>query len=241
MLNYEINYRFFDKSFQGSNGKYFKKNDVSNNEAKLNRDVIEKTLGVDFLALVNQVHGQTLYVVKDRYDFGNEPVADALITNRPNIALGIITADCVPVLLYCSSTNVIAAAHCGWKSARSNLIKNVIDNMKEIGTSEITAIIGPSITQNSYEVSEEFRQDFLSELITNDVFFKQTEKSDKFLFDLPGYVIHKLKTCGVNNIIDGHNEDTYSNIEKYHSRRRSFHANEDYSGNLLSTIMIKPC
>lgn len=241
LFNNKIEYRFFDKLFQETSDVYFKEYGKSELEAQNNRNAIENMLGANFLALVDQNHGTNVHVVDDIYHFRNEPSADASVTNLANIALGIVTADCVPVLLYCTSTNVIGAAHCGWKSARSDIIKNVVSAMKKLGAFDITAIIGPSILQSSYEVSEEFYKNFLSENNQNNVFFIPSSKNDKFLFDLPGYVMKKLRNAGVVNIIDNHNEDTYSNENKYHSRRRSFHRNEDYNGNLLSTIVIKSC
>lgn len=239
MFNSKIEYKFFDKLFQETSDVYFEEYGKSALEAQSNRGVIENTLGVDFLALVDQTHGTNVHIVKDKYAFGKEPNADSSVTNIPNVALGIVTADCVPVLFYCHSGNVIGAAHCGWKSARGNIIENVISDMSLLGASSITAIIGPSILQPSYEVSEEFFQDFLSESKNNEVFFIALPMNGKFLFDLPGYVANKLKIFGVSNIIRDYNEDTYANEAKYHSRRRSFHRNESYSGNLLSTIVIR--
>lgn len=241
MLSNKIEYRFFDKFFQETNGNYFAKNNILPSDAKQNRQIITDSLKVDFLSLLHQTHSSHVVKIDNKYAFGNEPEADASVTNIPNIALAIITADCVPVLLYCNNSNVIGAAHCGWKGALSPLIDNVIAAMKDLGATEITAIIGPSILQPSYEISEEFYKDFLSENKQNDMFFIPSSNKDKFLFDLAGYVMNKLKNAGVTKIIDKYNEDTYSNEAKYHSRRRSFHRNEDYSGNLLSTIVIRSC
>lgn len=240
MFHSKIEYRFFDKLFQETSDVYFEEYGKSSLDAKNNRAVIENTLAVDFLALVDQTHGASVHIVKDKYDFGKEPNADSAVTNIPNFALGIVTADCVPVLFYCHSGKVIGAAHCGWKSARGNIIENVMSDMKLLGASSITAIIGPSILQPSYEVSEEFFQDFLSETKNNEIFFISLPKNGKFLFDLPGYVASKLKAYGASNVIKDYNEDTYVNEKKYHSRRRSFHRNESYNGNLLSTIVMRP-
>lgn len=241
LLSYKIEYRFFDRFFQETNGNYFVKNNTLPQDAQKNRKIIEESLEVDFLSLLHQTHSSDVARIETSYALGMEPEADASVTNIPNIALSIITADCIPVLLYCKDSKVIGAAHCGWKGARSPLINNIISEMKKLGASNITAIIGPSILQPSYEISEEFYYDFISENSQNDVFFIPSSKKNKFLFDLPGYVTNKLKNAGVSVIITDYNEDTYSNEEKYHSRRRSFHRNEEYTGTLLSTIVIKPC
>lgn len=237
-MNSKIDYRFLDKTFQASTGLYFPKGEVTEAHVQQNRIAVENEVGAK-LALLKQIHSPTAVYHDAVLEALHE--ADAHVTNLPGVALGIVTADCVPVLFYSSCGSVIGAAHCGWRSARHGVVASTIKLMKDLGASDISAIIGPAIQQDSYEVSEEFYDEFLSEADVNVKFFIESDENEgKFYFDLPSYVEMKVSQEGGRCIFKS-SEDTYSNHDKYHSRRRSFHKGEDYQGNLLSVIMIKPC
>ncbi|HQS83676.1 MAG: hypothetical protein B7Y25_00970 [Alphaproteobacteria bacterium 16-39-46] len=174
--------------------------------------------------------------------------ADGMVTNTPHIALGLKTADCVPVLLFDPEANVIGALHAGWKGARLDICKNCITEMEKLGAKRhrILAALGPSIAQESYEVGPEFRKDFLEESSANDVFFIPTSKKDHFLFDLKGYVIRKLQEEKILNpeILPF---NTYTSTHLFHSYRKATHegltSQKDYNPekkpNNISFIKLK--
>lgn len=198
-----IVYRIFDKT---SGGRYH---------------------GVAPLLQLKQVHGSTVVDVDNLIDLSEEPEADAAATTKPNLALSIKTADCVPVLLHDAKHGVIAAAHCGWRSAQANILANVVGLMRKKGAVDIHAIIGPAIHQPNYEVDQTFYERILAEEPSASYLFQPN-----YYFDLPGFVILKLNALNITSIID-HCEDTYTNPNKYYSYRRV----KD-TGRILSTIML---
>lgn len=187
--------------------------------------------------ILKQVHGAKVHIVTDKTAYHEALEADASVTNIPGIALGILTADCVPVLFYCTEGAVIGAAHCGWRSAKADIINNVVLEMKKLGAREIDAIIGPAIKQQSYEVGGGYYNDFCSEDVSNKRFFIPSDKDSHFLFDLPAYVKMKLEKAGIKNIVTN-DDDTYANHEKYYSYRRHCHGKDQYKGNFLSVIVL---
>ena len=207
----------------------------------LNQKLQELDINPSHLLFLNQIHGNHVITISNPqqiYGTQNLPKADGIVTNQKNIAIGIITADCVPVVFWDSSTNIIGACHAGWRGAKSGIIHNTVSAMKSLGASEIRASIGPAIQQYSYEVSQDFLDDFLNENITNKKFFRVSKNADKWLFDLPNYVFEKISNSGVEEI-DNCEIDTYTNSEKYFSYRRSTHAKDDAMGRNISIIIAK--
>src|SRR5690606_15336519 len=156
---------------------------------------------------LNQIHSNQAVLINSAdkiYDKNNQPKADALITNIKNLPLAIITADCVPILLYDSSNSVIATIHAGWKGAKKGIIGETIAQMLKIGAKaeNIVCLIGPAIRQNSYEVSAEFYQEFIEENSSNQKFFINSQKPNHFMFDLPAYVKEKLQNERLKKIMD---------------------------------------
>ena len=194
----------------------------------------------DNLLLLNQIHGKEVVVIdeiKKIYGNQNLPKADAIVTNLTNVAIGVITADCAPILFMDKEKNIIAATHAGWNGARLGVVQAGVEAMKNLGAKNIKAIIGPMIQQKSYEVSKEFFANFLSENSANEIFFKNGVKPDKFWFDLPSYVEKKLSEAGVEQI-ENLQIDTYENEEKFFSFRRSTHRKEADCGRNISIIVI---
>ena len=152
--------------------------------------------------------------------------------------LAIKTADCVPVLFFCTSGSVIGAAHCGWRGTKDDIIKNIVSRMVKKGATDIKAVIGPAIIQDSYEVGAEYYSNFIESSSDYKKFFTHSVKDDHYMFDLPSFVKHKLDQEQVT-IVDHINEDTYSNEAKYPSYRRYCHNGEEYRQNILSTIVIR--
>ena len=146
----------------------------------------------------HQVHSSNVIVV-DKNTTKKEPArVDGLITTSPGLALGILTADCSPVLFADDIACVIGAAHAGWRGALYGVLENTIKKMVENGAdvSNITAAIGPTIGPESYEVGPEFPMLFLNQSSDNTKFFKSSIRENHFLFDLPGYIKEKLKNFG---------------------------------------------
>lgn len=207
----------------------------------LNSELNNKNLLGDSVLFVNQIHGGEVVTV-DSADkiHGNQnlPKADAIVTNLPNITLGLITADCAPVLFFDSQKKIIGAAHAGWRGAKIGVISEIVAEMKKLGAENIEALIGPMIQQESYEVSQEFFEDFTRDDQENKTFFKDGLVSDKYFFDLPSYVEKKLKESGIRKITNS-KIDTYTNEEEFFSFRRSIHRKESDSGRNVSVIMCE--
>ncbi len=196
------------------------------------------------VVFVNQIHSADVLVIDDETKIplkNNRPKADAVITNLPNLTIGLFTADCAPLLFFDEKNSVIAASHSGWQGAFKNIIANTISKMVEIGAQieEIKVVIGPTIRQKSYEISEEFYQRFLGESEENKKFFNKGARPEHYLFDLPAYVREKLKKAGIKNIADDE-IDTYSDAERFFSYRRSTHLKEADCGRNISVIQITP-
>ncbi len=204
-----------------------------------NRRRIAIALGATRIASVYQVHGASVVTIGADHDFNSRPEADAMVTNLPGIALGILTADCVPILFADPTAGVIGAAHAGWKGALAGVIQNTLDAMTALGAdiTNIHAAIGPAIQQRSYEVSDDLRQRFLAQYSTNERFFT-ANANDKFQFDLPGYVAAQLKSAGLRPI-ENLGVDTYSDPECWFSYRRATHNTETDYGRQLSAICLK--
>ena len=204
----------------------------------INRSRVADAMGVDLdhLAGVHQVHSAKAISVDGPQD--EKPKADALVTNTPGLALSVLAADCQPVLFADASAGVIGAAHAGWRGALDGVLDSTIEAMEGLGAKrdQITAVIGPCISQRAYEVGPEFFEDFTAQDPAFDRFFVQG-KGDRMLFDLPGFGLSRLRAAGV-----GHAEwtrhCTYSDAERFYSYRRTTHAKEADYGRLISVITL---
>lgn len=192
------------------------------------------------LVTVYQTHSPDCVIV-DRpwdeaaWDDSRRPHADALVTNRPGILLGILTADCAPVLLADREAGVIGAAHAGWKGALGGVIANTVAAMAVLGAdpARIAAAIGPCIAQASYEVDEAFRMQF-NETADNDRFFAPG-KPGHLHFDLEGYVAARLADAGITRI-EPLRLDTYAAPTRFFSFRRATHRGEAAYGREIALI-----
>ena len=194
-------------------------------------DLIAHAAGPVF---ARQVHSADVRVVSAPFD-GDPPEADALVTATPGLALGIVTADCAPVLLADMESGVIGAAHAGWRGAHGGVIAATIDAMEALGAqrARITAAIGPCVAQASYEVDEPFRARFTEA----DERFFAAGRDHHWQFDLEAYVAAKLLQSGVTRI-DPLVLDTYADAERFHSFRRSTHRGEPTLGRQFSIIAL---
>ena len=188
------------------------------------------------LATVYQVHSALCVPVTAPWPLDERPHADAMVTDRPGVLLGILTADCAPVLLADRQAGVVGAAHAGWKGAIGGVTDHTIAAMEALGAdrSRIAAAIGPCIAQASYEVDEGFLKRFCEDDPASERFFKPG-RSGHQQFDLSGYVAARLAAAGIGTVaITGH--DTLAEEERFFSYRRSTLAGEDGYGRQISLI-----
>ena len=198
------------------------------------------------LVSLNQVHSATVLTLpaweaprREGAARDGRPEGDAMVTATPGLALGILTADCAPVLLADISAGVIGAAHAGWKGALGGVLEATLDAMEKLGAlrDRIQAAIGPCITQAHYEVGWDFRDRFLELGLRQRRFFVPSEKEGHYCFDLPGYVAHRLTTAGAGSV-EPLGICTYPPENGYFSFRRATHAGEPDYGRQISTIVL---
>lgn len=188
------------------------------------------------LVTVYQVHSADVAIVTEAYDEGERPHADALVTNRPGLLLGILTADCAPVLFADREAGVVAAAHAGWKGALAGVTDATIAAMETLGArrERIAAAVGPCIARASYEVDDGFAQAFGEHDPANERFFAPGQ-AGHHQFDLEAYVVHRLAAAGLSRI-QALGLDTYANGERFFSYRRATHRGEADYGRQISVI-----
>jgi polyphenol oxidase len=204
--------------------------------AENRRRAIDLVLPGAELATVHQVHSAQARYVAAPWPMDERPRADAMVTDRPGLLLGILTADCAPVLLADATAGVVGAAHAGWRGALSGVTDSAIAAMEGIGArrGRITAAIGPCIALPSYQVDEKFRERFVAVDPANARFFT-TAASDRLHFDLPAFVRHRLIVAGIGEVETLH-LDTYSSPDRFYSHRRATHRDEPDYGRQISLI-----
>jgi len=204
-----------------------------------NRARALKALGVSGNGLVTafQVHSPDVAVVSTPGE--NPGRVDAMVTKTPGLALGVLTADCAPVLFCDADAGIAAAAHAGWKGALAGVLEAVIAAMEGLGakTNTISAAIGPCIQQASYEVGEDFRDTFTEEHTANRAYFSPGSRDGHFQFDLAGFTGSRLKALGLKSVA-ALDFDTYADEALFFSYRRNTHASEAEYGRMLSAIVL---
>ena len=240
-----ISHGFFNQKGGASSGIYKSLNcgvgslDAKKNVIK-NLKIVCKKININpkKLFLLNQIHSNKFYFI-DKNDRPNKKkfIGDALITNTRNIAIGVLTADCAPIMIYDQNKNIISAVHAGWKGAYKGIIQKVVNFLKKKGskTKDLIAVIGPCITQHSYEVQKDLKYKFLKKDKQNTVFFKTIKK--KTYFSLNKYVYSELKKLGIKSL-DIINKDTFNKKNNFFSARRAKLKKEDDYGRNISIIMI---
>jgi hypothetical protein len=190
------------------------------------------------LVTLHQVHSGTAIAVTEPFPDDARPRADALVTDRPGLLLGILTADCTPVLFADRQAGVIGAAHAGWKGAIGGVIDGTIAEMETLGAdrSRIIAAVGPTIAQKSYEVDEGFFRRFTAEDEAHERFFK-SGRPGRYQFDLEGFVVSRLAAAGLARI-EALGLDTYSDADRFYSYRRATHRGEPDYGRQISLIAL---
>jgi YfiH family protein len=206
-----------------------------------NRAIAMALLGLtaDRLVTVRQIHSAEVVIVERPWRRERTPSADGLVTAAPGIALGVLAADCAPILLHDPVARVIGAAHGGWRGALGGIVDATIARMAELGAerSRIRAAIGPCIGRRSYEVGPEFPQLFAADDPGNIRFFVPAVCSGRFLFDLAGYIAHRLSHAGIARVeVIAH--DTVIEQEQFFSYRRACLRGERAFGRGLSAIAL---
>ncbi|MEQ8269079.1 MAG: peptidoglycan editing factor PgeF [Parvibaculum sp.] len=208
-----------------------------------NRASVARALGVEpeNLVTVHQIHSPDVVEVTSPWTWEDAPQADAMVTTASGIVLGVLAADCAPVLFADKKARVIGAAHAGWKGALTGVMDTTIEAMEKLGATRgnIAAAIGPCISRDAYEVGPEFRARFLDADAENVKWFGASEKPGHFMFDLPGYAEARLHAADIGAVaLLGH--CTYRERARFYSYRRATHRNEPDYGRQISAIVLRP-
>ena len=241
-----IRHGFFTRRGGVSEGLYaslncgFGSDDPPENVAE-NRRRVAESLGVSpgNLLTAHQYHGSAVAVVNTPWTNSDRPRADAMVTGIPGLALGILTADCVPVLFADPQSGIIGAAHSGWQGALGGVLGATIAAMEKLGArrASIRAVIGPAISQTAYQVGPEFRDTFDDRDPESREFFRDDREPGRFLFDLPGYASARLEREEIGSISNLH-LCTYGEEPRFFSYRRATHRHEPDYGRQISAITL---
>ena len=210
---------------------------------KTNLELVRKELNLDKIIQLNQIHSSDVITLNDMSENYNFKMADGLVTNLKGIGLSILGADCAPILFYDNTLKIVAACHAGWRGAVNNIIETTITKMENMGSkrNNITAIIGPTIHKNSYEIKED-----VANIIKNSLFYKKNtfilsnKNQNEYLFDLPLLLKESLKLSKIKKIGDV-DMDTYTNPNLFFSHRKTSHEGKNQkvkTGRQISVIGI---
>lgn len=204
-----------------------------------NREIAAKEIGAGGILTCYQIHSAKAVVVDKPWKSGEQPEADALVTDKKGVALGVLTADCAPVLFVDEKKGVIGAAHAGWRGAKGGVLEECVRAMIGLGASveNISCAVGPCISWDSYEVSYEFMEGFLGDDFYNNKYFRLAVKNGYYLFDLQGYVRDRMLKIGIGQV-GSIKEDTLSQPEKFFSYRRNTLQGLDKYGRQISAIVL---
>jgi len=238
-----VNHGFFNKingfskgiykSLNCGKGSHDNKKNIEKNLSYVERKILSKKNNI---VLLYQIHSSKFFYLKKIPR--KKLIGDGFITNVKNLPLGILTADCAPILILDTKKKIIAAVHAGWKGAYKNIVIKVLKKLTSLGSKkkDIIAVIGPCIAQYNYEVGIEFRNKFIRKNMNNLIFFNL--KKRKIFFDLSKYIYNQLFSFGILKI-DVINKDTFNAKNNFFSARRSLKRNEPDYGRNISVIMLK--
>ena len=241
-----VRYGFFGSSGGASTGIYATLNGGQGSgddpdAVRENRRRVAGELEVEEAALLSvfQCHSDRVVAVAGPWSRETRPRCDAMATDRPGIGLGVLAADCGPVLLADAEAQVVGAAHAGWKGALAGVLPNTVAAMETLGAdrSRTVAALGPCIRQSSYEVGPEFPAPFLAQDRDNARFFEAGVRPGHFRFDLGGYIVSQLEAAGLAAVHDT-GLDTYSNPDRLFSYRRNTHRGHRDYGRNISAICL---
>jgi YfiH family protein len=207
-----------------------------------NRKRAMERLGLQGLKLItcSQVHGIEVLTIANKGVLGDPEKSDALVSDQVGVAIGVLTADCAPVLMADKNSGVVGAVHAGWKGALGGVLEAAANSMERLGSHvrDISVVIGPCISQSSYEVGPEFRARFEASGCNTKLFFKSSPKQNHYMFDLEGYIADRMEVFGVGQI-ERCGLDTYEDANNFFSFRRSQHLLESSYGRSLSLISVR--
>ena len=210
--------------------------DVARNRALI-ADYLDVSPGR--LLIPYQTHSADAVFAETDFDTGT-PKADGVVACEPGAAIGVSTADCGPVLFADGKNGIIGAAHAGWRGAFTGILEATIDAMESKGANRrrIVAVLGPTISRDNYEVGAEFVERFRQQDPANSAYFKPSERDGHAYFDLPAYIVDRLRRAGVGKAASlGY--CTYGDEKRFFSYRRSVHRGEADYGRLLAAIVLK--
>ena len=239
----DISHCFFSKKGGFSKGIYQSLNcgkGSKDNKKNVNKNLslVSKKMKINQkkLFLMYQTHSNRVIIINKKNQNSKKFNSDALITKMKGVALGVVTADCVPIFLYDVKNKIIGCIHAGWKGASSGVIENTVKKFRKLNSkNKIIASIGPCIGKNNYEVDINFYKRFLSKTKKNSVYFSKKNKK-KRLFNLRKYVDNKLVKLNVK--VDHVNHDTFKEKSKFFSYRRSQKLGEKDYGRCISIISL---
>ena len=240
-----INHGFFTRRGGKSSGIYASLNCGygSGDDIEIvseNRAIVAGAMAAQSLCTVHQTHSPDVKILTSPWHWKDAPQADAMVTNTPGAALGILTADCLPILFADSKHRVIGGAHAGWKGAFTGVIENTLAAMEQLGgnIADTIATIGPAIAQASYEVGREFYDRFIQQDAANSAYFNPSRREGHFMFDLKSYAHDRLKRAGIKTVNVLAN-DTCGQPEDFFSFRRTTLKGENAYGRQISVICLK--
>jgi len=240
-----LNHCFFSRKGGFSKGLYEGLNcgQGSNDKKKdilKNREFVSNKMGCRKSSLVtlNQVHSDKVIYLKNNKILKSKFTGDSIVTKSKNIGIGVLTADCAPILFYDPNKKIIGCAHSGWKGALNGIIKNTVKKFNQLNSnnSDLIAVVGPCIDRKNYQVEKDLLEKFYSQDNSNKKFFKKI-KNKKYTFDLRGYINKEISNLNIKNI-ENVELDTFSNPELFYSYRKSLLSKDKDYGRCISVILM---
>jgi len=205
-----------------------------------NLEIVSKKISCkkESLITLNQKHSNQVIHFKNNESVKNKITGDAVVCEVKNVGIGILAADCAPILFYDPKKEIIGCAHAGWKGALNGIIKNTVEKFKQLNsnTDDLIVVVGPCIGKKSYEVKKDFAKNFIRDNKSNSSFFKEIN-SEKYLFDLRGFINKEISILNIKNI-ENIDMDTFSDKDFFYSYRRSCLNKENDYGRCISVIMM---
>ncbi len=240
-----IKHCFFSRKNGVSKGMYDSLNcglgsDDKNENVLKNLKIVSKKIGCEYQSLItlNQIHSNKVVSFNSKSMVKNKILGDSIVCKVKNIGIGILTADCAPILFYDPKNKIIGCAHSGWKGSLNGVIKNTIKKFNDLDSSaeDLIAVVGPCINMKNYIVQIDFVKKFTNKNKKNDIFFQKINDR-KYIFDLRGFINKELANLNVKNI-ENIEMDTFSNKDFFYSYRRSRLNKEIDYGRCISVILM---
>ena len=214
-------------------------NDNKENILK-NLEIVSKKISCDknLLITLNQQHTNRVVHFENEKSVKNKLTGDAIVCEAKNVGIGILTADCAPILFYDYKKKIIGCAHAGWKGALNGIIKNTVKKFNELNSNnnDLIAVIGPCINKKNYEIKTDFFKKFITNDKNNEIFFEEIDK-EKYIFDLRGFINKEISNLNIKNV-ENIDMDTFSQKDFFYSYRRSKHNKEKDYGRCISVILM---